>query len=98
MDGIWTLSRHFDSIGGLSKSVKDLAGMTAILQAPEALSHLPGGDYERCLTGKFKGLKIGFLDPSVWKFSEDSAPSPPSVGEQMVSRHKSFSSIVRLTE
>lgn len=79
-DGVWTLSVALDSVGGMSRSVVDLAELTQIIQSDDDLTNKA---YRDCLTGDFKGLKIGFLDPSIWRFPEQVCKTTPEIVDQM---------------
>ncbi|KAL8709338.1 MAG: hypothetical protein Q9220_005931 [cf. Caloplaca sp. 1 TL-2023] len=57
--GVQPISPEFDSVGGMAKTVEDLARIMEILQE--------GRDYTSCLTSSFKGLRLGFVDPELWK-------------------------------
>lgn len=49
-----------DSIGGMAKSSEDLTSLIEILS---------GSDYRKSLTRSWAGLRIGFVDPTLWSFS-----------------------------
>ena len=56
-DGLFTLSRSFDGLGGMAKTVEDLEMLMNLLlsdQAREAQSR------------KWEDISIGFVDPIVW--------------------------------
>lgn len=76
------MSVALDSVGGMAKSVVDLADLTQIIQGDDDLI---SGNYRRFLTGNFKGLKIGFLDPSIWKFPKEACKTTPEIVDQMAS-------------
>ena len=74
----------------MAKSVKDLATITPLLLTPGAREKLPEDGYMSFLRKDFEGLKVGFLDPAVWKFPPVLCESIMSVEQQMVShRHAS---------
>jgi amidase len=58
--GVQPALRHFDCLGGFSKSVTDLAHLVAIMQGHESEKYLP-------LSPSWEGLKIGFVDPTKWR-------------------------------
>jgi hypothetical protein len=75
LDGVWQLSTSFDVIGCMEKSSTDLANLFNVLVESNS------SDYPRYLTKSFGNLKLGFLDPDIWRF-----PHPvEGVREQMVS-------------
>jgi amidase len=84
-DGIWTLSDKFDAVGGLARSVIDLADITSLLQDKQAKETATDNGYHRFLTGDFQGLRVGFLDPSVWHFPPERCKTTSAIAEQMVS-------------
>ncbi|CAG9998783.1 unnamed protein product [Clonostachys byssicola] len=83
MDGAWTLSHHFDAIGGMTKSVTDLAIITELLHTDQVRSKLPTGGYLSSLSKSFEGLKVGFLDPEIWHLPERLCPQIPSVVQEL---------------
>ena len=60
--GIQPISPAFDSVGGLAKTPEDLANIMGILQRRT--------DYPSYLKGSWNGLKVGFVDPSLWQPAE----------------------------
>ncbi|KAM0418618.1 hypothetical protein ACHAPT_012421 [Fusarium lateritium] len=65
--GLLPFTRVTDSLGPMAKSPKDVATLLDIL------TPIQGGTHHNALTGSFKGLRIGFLDPAEW------APRPGAV-------------------
>ncbi|RSL88059.1 hypothetical protein CEP51_001899 [Fusarium floridanum] len=65
--GLLPFTRVTDSLGPMTKSPKDVATLLDIL------TPIQGGTHHDALTGSFKGLRIGFLDPAEW------APGPGAV-------------------
>ena len=57
--GIQPISPAFDSVGGMAKSLEDLANIMGIL--------LRRTDYPSYLNGSWKGLRVGFVDPNLWQ-------------------------------
>ena len=60
--GIQPISPAFDSVGGLAKTTEDLANIMGIL--------LGRTDDAWDLKGSWKGLRVGFVDPSLWQPAE----------------------------
>ena len=60
--GIQPISPAFDSVGGLAKTSEDLANIMGVLQGRT--------DYSSYLEGSWKGLTVGFVDPSLWQPAE----------------------------
>ena len=59
-DGFQPGAPDWDSQGPYAKTVTDIATLSAILQL-----HHPG--YYQPLTTSWTGLKVGFVDPSLWR-------------------------------
>ncbi|OIW26659.1 hypothetical protein CONLIGDRAFT_646812 [Coniochaeta ligniaria NRRL 30616] len=55
----------------MARSARDVAAASEILLNPDARSRLPEDGYASFLTGSVKGLKIGFVDPAIWRFPPD---------------------------
>ena len=70
MSGIWPVSVHFDAVGGMAKSVIDLATITDCLLESNARESFQSESRELvgCLSRAFRGLKIEFLNPRVWLY------------------------------
>lgn len=79
LDGVWQLSTSFDVIGCMAKSSTDLANLMDVLVERNS------SNYPAHLTETFKGLKLGFVDPDIWRFPEELATSVAGSREQMVS-------------
>ncbi|KAL8854605.1 MAG: hypothetical protein Q9221_000640 [Calogaya cf. arnoldii] len=60
--GIQPISPEFDSAGGMAKTVEDLAKIMDLLQE--------GKHYTSHMTSSFKGLRLGFVDPELWKAAD----------------------------
>lgn len=75
MEGVWMVSDVFDAVGAMAKSVTDLASITEICLRPESRANLPANGYASFFQNSFSGLKVGFLDPEVWRW-------PPHVQKQ----------------
>ncbi|EED24654.1 amidase, putative [Talaromyces stipitatus ATCC 10500] len=56
-DGLFTLSRSFDGLGGMTKSPEDLEMLMNILLSTQARDELPL---------KWEDISVGFVDPMVW--------------------------------
>lgn len=82
--GVWTLSKRFDAVGAIAKSVSDLALATEMLHTMEVRSRLPEDGYLSFLSKSFTGLKVGFLDESQWHLPPQMCPQIPSVVQQLV--------------
>lgn len=57
MDGLFTLSRDFDGLGGMAKSPEDLEMLMDLLRQTEASDTNPI---------KWEDISVGFVDPIVW--------------------------------
>jgi len=68
MDGVFTLSKTFDTAGGMAKSAKDLVHLIDALMLPSRHEH-----GTRTVSHYFKikedwgGLRIGFTEPTIWR-------------------------------
>lgn len=81
--GVWTLSTRFDSVGAMAKSVSDLALVTEMLHTKDVRAKLPPSGYTSYLTKSFKGMKVGFVDPTIWHLPPSMCPQIPHVVEQL---------------
>ena len=68
----------------MTKSVADLAVLMDVLVDPSKTS-VPTGGYFSAATATWEGLKIGTLDPEMWRFPEFVRKREPGAEEQMVS-------------
>ncbi|KAF2677883.1 amidase signature enzyme [Lentithecium fluviatile CBS 122367] len=67
MDGIFSLSKSFDSAGGMAKSAKDLVALSDALLSPtnkEASAHTLKSNFR--IKEDWAGLRIGFTEPTIW--------------------------------
>lgn len=85
MSGIWPVSVHFDAVGGMAKSVIDLATITDCLLESNARESFQSVELVECLSKTFRGLKIGFLDPRVWHYPPELVEEIEEVDRQVVS-------------
>nr|ODN85433.1 hypothetical protein L203_05049 [Cryptococcus depauperatus CBS 7841] len=90
MDGIARTSKNKDVVGALARSPHDVAVITEALLKPQYRERISKGHLTDFLTKSFKGLRIGFLDPRVWKYPSDTANTP----EDMVIEMANFFSAV----
>jgi amidase len=78
MDGVFGLSRTFDTLGIMAKSAGDLALLVRVLkQDDEEESAVPNDK-----------LAIGFVDPTVWSLAPEMCAKIPEADEQMVRRSR----------
>ncbi|KAF1964182.1 amidase signature enzyme [Bimuria novae-zelandiae CBS 107.79] len=75
MDGIFTLSKSFDSTGGMAKSAKDLVALMDVLLSPSgkdpSFRQRSGSAFK--IRTDFTGLRIGFTEPTIWRSWRKSA-------------------------
>ncbi|KAJ4298159.1 hypothetical protein N0V90_006058 [Kalmusia sp. IMI 367209] len=66
MDGIFTLSKSFDSAGGMARSAKDLVALMDVLLSPtgKESSRVPRSEFK--IKEDWAGLRIGFTEPTIW--------------------------------
>ena len=89
MSGVWPVSKVFDAVGGMTKSVSDLAAITGCLITQGHLeSSLNSKKFKDVLSKDFAGLKVGFLDPEVWVYPPEVVSPIESVATQIVSARK----------
>ncbi|KAK4446773.1 amidase signature domain-containing protein [Podospora aff. communis PSN243] len=71
-EGCWRASKTLDTIGAMARSARDLAAASEILLDLDAGSRLlEEGGYASFLTGSVEGLRIGFVDPTLWRLPLD---------------------------
>lgn len=58
-DGAFPTSRAFDSHGGMAKTPDDLAEILDLL--------MNGKDFKSSLKSSWDGIRIGFVDPTLWQ-------------------------------
>jgi Asp-tRNA(Asn)/Glu-tRNA(Gln) amidotransferase A subunit family amidase len=71
--GIIPASDICDSAGPMTKSVQDFVDCLDATVDPKLRGKVPEGGYRGCLHGEagWKGLKVGVLDPELWKMGEE---------------------------
>lgn len=57
--GIMPVAPSFDTVGGMAKTVKDLADITGMLSG--------GKDFSTYLRKSWADLGVGFVDPMIWQ-------------------------------
>ncbi|KAH7558848.1 amidase signature domain-containing protein [Bipolaris maydis] len=68
MDGIFNLSKTFDSVGGMAKSAKDLVALMDALMVPtNREENVPSPHRSFKIKPDFGTLRIGICEPSIWK-------------------------------
>ena len=85
MSGIWPVSVHFDAVGGMAKSVIDLATITDCLLESNARESFLSGDLVERPSKIIRNLRIGFLDPRVWRYPPELVEEIEEVDRQIVS-------------
>ncbi|KAL6150262.1 hypothetical protein ACJQWK_00144 [Exserohilum turcicum] len=68
MDGIFSLSKSFDAVGGMAKSAKDLVALMDALMVPtnrEENAQSPHRSFK--IKPDFGTLRIGICEPTIWK-------------------------------
>lgn len=66
MDGIFVISTAFDTVGGMAKSVDDLATLIGYLQEKAPNGSKASSDYRAVFQKDWSGLRLGFVDPDKW--------------------------------
>jgi amidase len=59
------ITRSFDGVGGMAKTLNDLAVLTENILAPKTRGNLQSGGFKGVMTGKWDGLRIGIAE-SAW--------------------------------
>ncbi|OBT58053.1 hypothetical protein VE04_01055 [Pseudogymnoascus sp. 24MN13] len=72
--GIFPLTKSTDSVGPMAKSPKDVALVLDVL--------LPGKNFGENLTGSWKGLRVGFVEPKTWASGPGMTKPSESYSEQ----------------
>jgi hypothetical protein len=73
--GIFTVSDDSGAVGGMAKSVVDLAHLTELVLTEQAREALPAKAYLPFLKNKFDGHRVGFVDPELWRWTEKFSPN-----------------------
>jgi Asp-tRNA(Asn)/Glu-tRNA(Gln) amidotransferase A subunit family amidase len=84
--GVISISRTFDTLGGMGKTVKDVALLSDLLLNPEVREALPGAGLISFLTDTWKGISVGFVDAALWQLPPRLLVSDDEYKQQMVSR------------
>lgn len=82
-DGILPLYKKFDTPGPFAKCVKDLANLFTLLVDPNK-ANVPDGGYASVLQGDWSDIRVGTLDPMVWKLPAEAIKPVEEATEQMV--------------
>lgn len=69
--GVVPISSFSDAPGPMTKSAKDLAMLMDIL-VDASKTRVPEGGYVSRVTGSWKGLRIGTLNPEKWNYGSHS--------------------------
>ncbi|KAI6080632.1 amidase signature enzyme [Hypoxylon rubiginosum] len=70
-EGCWRVSQTRDIPGVMARSARDIAAVLAVLVDDVVRSRLPPDGYMPFLTKKFDGLRVGFVDPTLFRFPLD---------------------------
>ncbi|KAK4199067.1 putative amidase family protein [Triangularia verruculosa] len=76
--GVVPVSRHFDSVGPMTKTVYDLAVLLDVLteKSPEEF-------YTKCLTTTWNDISVATLDPKLWRYDSGMVKPMPGAEKQM---------------
>ena len=55
----------------MARSPRDVAMAIAAMLNQETKNSLPGGNYESNFSDSFENLRVGFVDPALWRFPPD---------------------------
>lgn len=84
----------------MARSARDIAAVLAVLVDDVVRSRLPPDGYMPFLTKKFDGLRVGFVDPTLFRFPLDFWTPSDEAKEQHVrctSRNTFISANVSIT-
>ena len=84
MDGVISITSAFDTLGSMARSVDDVATLAETILDPCRKAKLLRDGYKSYLSRNWNGLKIGFLDPEVWKLPESLCEPNENALSQMV--------------
>ncbi|GME61635.1 Amidase [Neofusicoccum parvum] len=89
MDGVFALSRSFDAVGGMAKSAADLTFLMDALMEPVAkeLESTPLRYRLFTVRHQWNGLRVGFVDPAIWKVGKDFSRLNADAEKYMVFRN-----------
>ncbi|PCG95726.1 Amidase [Penicillium occitanis (nom. inval.)] len=89
-EGIISISSTFDSLGGMGKIARDVAVLTDVLLDPGPRAKFPNGLSDFLVDG-WQGIRVGFVDASLWQLPPKLLVSDDEYKKQMVfifsSRH-----------
>lgn len=68
----------------MAKSPLDLANLLTTLVDPSK-TKVPSGGYASALAGGWRNLRVGTLDPEIWRYSDFFTKEVPEATEQIVS-------------
>lgn len=73
LDGVLALSRSFDAVGGAAKSAADLTFLMDAVMEPvgRELESTPLRYRLFTVKNQWNGLRVGFVDPAIWKVGKD---------------------------
>jgi Asp-tRNA(Asn)/Glu-tRNA(Gln) amidotransferase A subunit family amidase len=83
MEGVFPVSRTFDSLGMMAKTPRDLADITDALTSYFKMGG-PKAVYANSMSGSWKDLRVGVVAPEKWKWSPELAKPNKGVESQLV--------------
>jgi amidase len=84
LDGVYSVSHDFDSLGTMAKTTSDLATITGFLLKDDVRAMLPKTGFTPFLRTTFRGLRVGFVNPEEWRWPEEVQPQHARSVEMMV--------------
>lgn len=81
--GVISISSTFDSLGGMGKTVRDVALLTDVLLNDDVRAKFPGG-LANFMTGSWEGIRVGVVDASLWQLPPQLLVSDGEYRKQMV--------------
>ncbi|KAI4858882.1 amidase signature enzyme [Hypoxylon rubiginosum] len=93
-EGCWRVSQTRDIPGVMAKSARDIAAALDVLVDNGVRSHLSSDGYMRFLSSTFDGLRVGFVDPTLFRFPLDFwTPSDEATEQHDSAYHEAISII-----
>lgn len=98
MDGVFRVSRTFDTVGSMAKTVQDVANLVQRTLSDVARSKLPTNGYQDHLVKGWEGIRVGFVDPDKWRLPETLVKPDEGVLSQTVGPLRTLSTHQKLIE
>ena len=84
MKGVIPVSRLFDTIGPMAKTVQDVADTLDVI-VDKSKTYAPAQGYVSVLPGEWSKIRVGVVDPNLWYISASLAKPNAAAQAQIVS-------------